>query len=95
MSIKEYSIYCIYNGGKPFFLDTYSDLISAKLKLYDMISLEKERNRPFYVYNDFFENDYPSTVHGKFFCIKERTVSDWETYSEEDTKNNIIFLKSC
>lgn len=99
MSVKEYSIFCIFNGGKPFYLDTYNDLITAKLKLYDMISLEKERHRPFYVHNDFFENDYPSSINGKFFSIKVRTVSEWETYSDSDEnqsqKNNIIYLKKC
>lgn len=93
----EYTIYCIYNGGKPFILNTYDNLQIAKIRLYDMISLEKERNRPYYVYNDFYTNEYPSTIHGKFFCIKQREVSEWTVYSENEQNNiseNIIYLKN-
>ena len=53
--MKEYCIYCIWNGGRPFILDTFKTLDSAKLKLYDMVSLEEERERPYYVDNDFFK----------------------------------------
>ena len=96
--IKEYTILCIYNGGKPFFLNTFYSLEDAKYKLYDMISLEKERNRAYYVDNDFFNNVYPYNLeHCKYFCIKERIVSGWEKTSETcKNKNNIIYFnKSC
>lgn len=38
----EYTIYCIYNGGKPFCLNTYHNINDVKLHLYDMISLEQK-----------------------------------------------------
>ena len=41
--MKEYCIYCIWNGGKPFIQGTYKTLDSAKVTLFDMISLEEER----------------------------------------------------
>lgn len=96
--IKEYTILCIYNGGKPFFLDTFYSLEDAKVKLYDMISLEVERNRVYYVENDFFNNIFPPNIqNSKYFCIKERTVSNWETVSKfKQNRNNIIYFhKSC
>lgn len=94
---KEYTIFCICNGGRPYNLHTYNNLTEAKLKLYDIISLEKDRNRPYYVHNDFFKNEYPASIKCKIFCIKERQVSSWEIYSKENeeifnSENNIIFL---
>ena len=54
-----------------------------------MITLERERNRPYYVFNDFYDNEYPASINGKIFCIKERTVSNWEKYSyNNNLKNN-------
>lgn len=91
---KEYSILCIYNGGKPFYLGSYSSIHEAKVKLYDIISLEQERGRPYYVNNDFFKNEYTQNVKCKYFCIKERNVSNWVEYKEinNQIKNNIIFF---
>lgn len=94
--MKEYCIYCIWNGGKPFIQGTYKTLDSAKVTLFDMISLEEERQRPYYVDNDFFENRYPYVGRLKYFCIKEREITEWEKYSEEkaNIENNkkIIYI---
>jgi len=95
--MKEYCIYCIWNGGQPFILDTFKNLNSAKLKLSEMISLEEERVRPYYVDNDFFINKYSHIGRLKYFCIKERTVSEWEKYSEEKANienSKIIYLNN-
>lgn len=94
---KEYTIFCICNGGIPYNLHVYNNLTDAKLKLYDIISLEKERNRPFYVHNDFYKNEYPASVKCKIFCIKERQVTDWEIYSKDNEEmskqeNNVIYF---
>ena len=96
--IKEYTILCIYNGGKPFYLSTFYSLEDAKYKLFDIIALEKERNRAYYVDNDFYNNIYPYNLeHCKYFCIKERNVTEWEkTSAIKKNKNNIIYFnKSC
>jgi len=94
----EYTIFCIFNGGKPFSLRSYNSLESAKFDLYNMVSLEKERNRPYYVHNDFYENEYPSSISGKFFCIKKRQVTEWEIYSEQKENkcalNNIYYFNN-
>ncbi len=100
-SREEYTIFCRVGQGKPYNLHTFDNLQIAKIKLYDMISLEQERNRPYYVYNDFYKNEYPPTVGCKIFCIKKRTITDWEIYSqlEEQIKhnpeehNNVILFK--
>lgn len=85
---------CIYKGGTPFYLDSFYSIYEAKSKLYDIISLEQERGRPYYVNNDFFKNEYTQNVKGKYFCIKERNVSNWIEYKEinNQIKNNIIFF---
>lgn len=92
----EYIIYCIYNGGKPFYLCTYDNINLAKIDLYNMVELEKKRNRPYYVDNDFFENEYSSNVLGKYFCIKQREVSEFKKYEEYKNSyknNNIVQFK--
>ncbi len=63
-----------------------------------MINLEIERNRAYYVDNDFFKNVFPPNLqNSKYFCIKERNVTEWEkTATIQKNKNNIIyFSKSC
>jgi len=87
--LKEYTILHIYSTAKAFTLHTFSNIDAAKIKLYDMIGLEEERNRVYYVDNDFFTNKYPPNVKGKYFCIKERQVSEWEKYSEIKSKNDV------
>jgi len=93
----EYIIYCVYNGGKPFYLHTYDNINIAKIDLYNMIELEKKRNRPYYVDNDFFENEYSSNVLGKYFCIKQREVTEfikYEEYKNSYKNNNIVQFKN-
>ena len=96
--MKEYCIYCIWNGGRPFILDTFNTLDMAKIKLYDMISLEEERQRPYFVDNDFFNNKYSCAGRLKYFCIKERNITEWEKYSKEksdiENNNKIIYINS-
>ncbi len=96
--MKEYGIYTICNGGTPYMIHFFNDITSAKLKLYDMISLEEERGRPYFVDNDFFKNKYAYCVKLKYFCIKERDVSDFTKYSEKETlkkkDNNIIYFQN-
>jgi len=97
---KEYAILCIYGSGTPFYLDKYDSYEKAKFHLLDMVSLEKERGRPYYVDNDFYENEYTQNVKGKYFCIKERDVTKWEkTYesrikTKDNNKNKIYYFEN-
>lgn len=85
---KEYTIFITCKGGKPYSLLTYNNLFEAKQKLYEMIDLEKERRRPYYVFNDFYENEYPASLNCKIFCLKEREITDWENYSEKEKQED-------
>ncbi len=61
-----------------------------------MIQLEEERQRPYFVDNDFYKNKYSMAGKLKYFCIKVREVTEWENYTEEKVKNEdnkIIFIK--
>lgn len=59
-----------------------------------MIDLEIERNRAYYVDNEFFNNVYPYNIyHCKYFCIKERKVTEWKK-SVERKNNNIIYFNN-
>lgn len=76
----------------------FNNIESAKIKLYDMIQLEEDRQRPYFVDNDFFDNKYNISTKLKYYCIKEREISEWEKYSEEkssrESNNKIIFLNN-
>ena len=91
--MKEYTIYARQGNAKPYTIGTYKTIASAKLKLYDIISLEIERKRPFFVDNDFFENKYTLVSELFYISILERDVKEWKRFSELDsTKNNLLYL---
>ena len=92
--LKEYGIYVRQGTGNPYMIHIFNNLDSAKMKLFEMIQLEEERKRPYFVDNYFFHNKYDISCKLKYFCIKEREVSDWEQYTCENVSNssNIIFL---
>lgn len=69
-------------GGKTYNIHIYDNFFNAQNDLYNMIELEKQRNRPYYVNNDFYDNEYPATLNCKIFCLKERNVSKWEIYKK-------------
>ena len=85
---------CICNGGTPYFIKSYYSLSDAKIALYSMVDFEKSRNRAYYVDNDFFDNEFPYNVqYCKYFCIKEREVSDWKKSSDFKTnRSKIIYF---
>lgn len=94
--MKEYGIYIRQGSGTPYMIHIFDNLDNAKIKLYDMISLDEERLNPYFVDNDFFENRYDISIKLKYYCIKEREVSEWQTYSkeksEEEQKDKIVYL---
>lgn len=96
--MKEYGIYIRCKGGTPYLIHFFDNITDAKLKLYDMISLEEERGRPYFVDNDFFDNKYSCNLNLKYFCIKEREISEFKTYSEEKSneleKNKILYFQN-
>lgn len=83
--MKEYGIYIRQGSGTPYMLHIFSNIYSAKTKLYEMTQLEEERQRPYYVDNDFYKNKHIMVGNLRYFCIKEREVSEWQNYSEEKT----------
>ncbi len=94
--MKEYGIYIRHSEGKPYMLQIFNDIDLAKIMLHDMVSLEQERNRPYFVDNDFYDNIYNISTKLKYFCIKQREVTEWEKYSEEKEikQNNIIYFNN-
>lgn len=80
---KEYCILQINGKGTPFIYHTYSNIFDAKKDLFNLVALEQERNRPYYVNNDFYSNEFTPNCSGKYFCIRQRSVSKWENYFEQ------------
>lgn len=91
--MKEYCIYNVWNGGTPFIYN-YKSFYEAKNALLEMISLEKERGRPYFVENDFYDNEYARGVVGKYFSIKVRDVSPWLTCLIETEEEKFSKLKN-
>lgn len=95
--MKEYCIYIRQGSGMPYVLKTYPDIVSAKKAILNLVSFEEERNRMYFVDNDFFYNKYCYAGNGlKYMCIQEREVTEWKKYIETNSfgKNNIIYLKN-
>ena len=95
--MKEYSIYIRQGNGKPYTIGTYNSIYDVKIALGNMVRLEEERQRPYYVDNDFWDNSYSLISNLRYFCIKEREVSEWEKYSEVSSlekkqNDNIIYF---
>ncbi len=86
--MKQYGLYIRQGSGTPYMIHFFNDIDSAKIKLYEMIQLEEERQRPYFVDNDFFNNKYNISTRLKYYCLKIREVSEWENYSEEKVQNN-------
>ena len=89
--MKEYGIYIKNGNGTPYMIDFYKNIDSAKFAVFDIVSLEEERGRQYFVDNDFFYNKYKFAGNLKFICIKERDVSNWSNYSEYAKDNKNIF----
>ena len=92
--MKEYGIYIRQGEGKPYMLQTFNDIDLAKIKLYEMVSFEEERQKPYFVDNDFYDNKYNISTKLRYFCIRVRDVTEWEKYSEENEiqQSNIIYF---
>lgn len=85
--MKEYTILIRQGSGSPYMLGTYSDIILAKRAILNLVEFEEERNKMYFVDNDFFYNKYVLCGNLKYMCIKEREVSEWVKY--EETNVNI------
>lgn len=93
--MKEFSIFIRQGSGTPYYLKSYEDIYSAKKAIFDLVSVEEDRNRMYFVDNDFFDNKYFCCSNLKYMCVKVREVSEWETYSEKEKlfdTNKIVYL---
>lgn len=94
--MKEFAIYIRQGEGVPYIVSTYNNLFDVKEALYNMISLEEKRQRPYFVDNDFFNNIYTYQCKLKYFKVIVRDVTDWEKYTdklEEKESSNLIYFK--
>ena len=94
--MKEYCIYVRQGSGMPYVLKTYPDIISAKKCVQRLVDSEEERNRMYFVDNDYFYNKYCHAGNLKYMCIQVREVTKWEKYceqvSEKTNTDNIIYM---
>jgi len=76
--------------GTPYTIGTYNSFGEAFIALNNMLGLEQERGRFYYVDNDFYNNKYPPNMYGKYFCIMERNVTEKDS---KDKNNKIIMFR--
>ena len=87
--MKEYSILVRQGSGSAYLLQTYSDVLSVKRAIANLVEFEESRNRMYFVDNDFFNNKYYCVNSGlKYLCVQVREVSEWQKYSEINSANN-------
>jgi len=96
--MKEYCIYVRQGSGIPYILRTYPDIISAKRAVDRLVGYEEERNKMYFVDNDYFYNKYFHAGSLKYMCIQVREVTEWQKYTEtkniDNNKSNIIYLRN-
>lgn len=96
--MKEYCIYVRQGTSTPYRLERYSTFAEAQSALSLLVKYEEERQKPYYVDNDFFTNIYPLSISLKYLRLEEREVSEWNKYSYLETnteeKSNIVFLNN-
>ena len=97
--MKEYGIYRINNGARPFMLDIYNDLDLAKLRINELVCNWEEKRLNYYIDNEYFDNKFKFISYkGIFYCqIQCREVSCWKSLDDEKSSknsNNIIFLQN-
>ena len=95
--MKEYSIYIRQGNGRPYTIGTYNSIYDAQIALGNMVRLEEERQKPYYVDNDFWDNQYSLISNLRYFCIREREVSEWKKYcntniSGRSQDDNVIYF---
>lgn len=93
--MKEYCIYVKKGRCSPYIISSYTDIYATKEALYNMLSLYDIRKKLYFVDNDFFDNKYPEVIASDYYCIKERNVTDWIEYKENNfiSKNKILNFK--
>ncbi len=69
--MKEYGIYIRQYSGTPYMIHIYDNITSAKLKLYEMIQLDEERQKPYFVDKSLLlEELFPLVKEGtNYICI--------------------------
>lgn len=94
--MKEYCIFVICRGGKPYTLGNYNSFSLAKQALMNMISDFDRRKRIYYIDNDFWDNKYPLGLENSiYYQIQEREVTEWKKYKqiENASKEKCKILK--
>ena len=84
--MKGFSIYQRHGNVKPFMMHTFTDVLSAKLKLNDITATEEERGRPYFVDNDFFNNKFSHCSNLYYLCIMEREVGECSKFCEKQSQ---------
>ena len=97
---KEYCIF-VQNGCCPQYEATvhFQNFQQAYLRMLDMVEQERKRNRPYFVDNKDYQNEYTKAIIGKTFTIKLREYTEWQPIDsindirEQEKPKNAKILK--
>ena len=85
---KEFCIYIRNGRGSPYNISPYHNFEDALVALNKMVSVEIERGRFFYVDNDFYNNQYPPNMYGKY-------LTQWKKYESVSAKSKNLKNNQC
>lgn len=86
----------IKNDNATSYLISYYDYLDVVLiRLEELIKKDRHYKRPYYVYNEFYNNVFPENIAVSKYKILVREVSDWYNFNNlnnfinKDIDNNI------
>lgn len=97
----QYSIYTVYNGGRPYYGVEYTSLSECREALESIIKYHEKHHHLYYIDNDFFNNKFQYLDKCYYYSIHCREVSEWDNIDNRDKnkdiqnnriRNNIIYF---
>ena len=82
--MKEYSIEIVNRSGTSYRVGSYKTYVECLMALEQMVAVEKEKKRPYYVDLEHYDNEYQTYVDGKNYRIIEREVTLWKKINNEN-----------
>ena len=92
----QYTIQIQFKNGAPYYTGVYDYLDEVLLFLNEKIKIDKHYKRVYYVYNEFFNNEFKEDMAVSKYKILIRQVGRWNdfhnfsNYINESVDNEIL-----
>ncbi len=78
----QYTLQIQIKNGSPYIIGSFDSFDILLSILQEKINKDKHYRRPFYVYNNFFNNVYDESIAISKYKVFIRSCSDWEEYKD-------------